>query len=128
MTLLRHCAHIRKLHICDDGLLRLLRRSDCTHLTELRYTVDKSLSGDPGFDPLMDVMINNLYLRGSFRVKNVILGLGGSSGVSSIMPDILSRCSQLESIAIHYSCPIISQWLSRTIETSCTNVRHVDLA
>ncbi|KAG0025870.1 hypothetical protein BGZ81_006789 [Podila clonocystis] len=61
-SLLKHCGHIRSLSVRGSNLLRALLHSDCVHLHEIHYAIDRTSTGELGLQHLLALMDQNPYL------------------------------------------------------------------
>ncbi|KAG0355309.1 hypothetical protein BG005_005773 [Podila minutissima] len=61
-SLLKHCSHIRSLSVRGSNLLRALLNSDCVHLHEIHYAIDRAGTGELGLQYLLELMDQNPYL------------------------------------------------------------------
>ncbi|KAF9384359.1 hypothetical protein CPB97_005729 [Podila verticillata] len=61
-SLLKHCGHIRSLSVRGNNLLRALLGSDCVHLHEIHYAIDRAGTGELGLQDLLALMDQNPYL------------------------------------------------------------------
>ncbi|KAG0326523.1 hypothetical protein BG000_001353 [Podila horticola] len=61
-SLLKHCSHIRSLSVRGSNLLRALLNSDCVHLHEIHYAIDRASTGELGLQYLLELMDQNPFL------------------------------------------------------------------
>ncbi|KAG0081882.1 hypothetical protein BGZ93_010679 [Podila epicladia] len=102
-SLLKHCGHIRSLSVRGSNLLRALLNSDCVHLHEIHYAIDRASTGDLGLSYLLELMDQNPYLC---ALKLTHLGLETQDDEKDFREFVacLKEYPEIQRVQIEFGC------------------------